>query len=158
MIAAPTLLHCTVGQACHQVVHFALGADMVGFVDNCLLFIFGHSRISIHRRLIYSQRHTKPNRYFVEIHPVSSFPRPPCVKGAGFCEAKDWGIAVYRHLTIPPSRLRRATSLCTREALCCGVQHIFDEDAVAGGRIVHKDMGNSADKLSVLDDGTAGHG
>ena len=41
--------------------------------------------------------------------------------------------------------------------LPCCVQHIFDEDAVAGGGVVHKDVGNSADKLSVLDDGRTGH-
>ena len=28
-----------------------------------------------------------------------------------------WGIVAYRYITIPPSRLCRATSLCTREAL-----------------------------------------
>ena len=29
---------------------------------------------------------------------------------------RDWGIVDYRYITIPPSRLRRATSLYTREA------------------------------------------
>ena len=29
---------------------------------------------------------------------------------------KDWGIVKYQRLTIPPSKLRFATSLCTREA------------------------------------------
>ena len=28
--------------------------------------------------------------------------------------------------------------------LCRGVQHIFNEDAVAGGGVIHKDVSNSA--------------
>ena len=40
-------------------------------------------------------------------------PRPPCVKGAP--DEDGWGI-VFPYATIPPSRLRRATSLYTREA------------------------------------------
>ena len=46
MIAAPTLLHCTVGQACHQVVHFLFGADIVGFVQKVLLLLFGQMGIA----------------------------------------------------------------------------------------------------------------
>ena len=151
MIAAPTLLHCTVGQACHQVVHFLFGADIVGFVQKVLLLLFGQMGIAGYSSGICRQRQTKANGNLIEIHQVSSFPRPPCVKGAGFCEAKDWGIAVYQHLTIPPSRLRRATSLCTREALGRCVQHIFDEDAIAGCGVVDQDMGHGADQFSVLD-------
>ena len=41
--------------------------------------------------------------------------------------------------------------------LCCCVQHVFDEDAIAGGGVVDQDMGHGADELAVLDDGTAGH-
>ena len=41
--------------------------------------------------------------------------------------------------------------------LCCRVEHVFDENAVAGGRIVNKDMSNGADELAVLDDRRAGH-
>ena len=41
--------------------------------------------------------------------------------------------------------------------LCCCIEHIFDEDAVAGGGIVDEHMGHCADQLAVLDDGTAGH-
>ena len=69
----------------------------------------------------------------------------------------DWGIAVCRYITIPPSRLRRATSLCTREALGRGVEHIFDEDAVARCGIVYKNMGDCADQFAVLNDGAAAH-
>ena len=69
----------------------------------------------------------------------------------------DWGIVTHRYITIPPSALRAATSLCTSEALCCGIQHIFDEDAVAGCWIVDQDVGYGADETAVLDDGGAGH-
>ena len=41
--------------------------------------------------------------------------------------------------------------------LRCGIQHIVNEDAISGGRIVHKNMGNGADQFSVLNDRTAGH-
>ena len=37
------------------------------------------------------------------------------------------------------------------------VQHIFDEDAVAGGRIADQHMGDRPHQLAVLDDGTARH-
>ena len=30
------------------------------------------------------------------------------------------------------------------------IQHVFNKDAVAGGRIVHKDMSNGADEFAVL--------
>ena len=69
----------------------------------------------------------------------------------------DRGIVTHRHVTIPPSALRADTSLYTREAVGSGVQHIFNKNAIAGGRIVHKNMGNGADELAVLDDETAGH-
>ena len=41
--------------------------------------------------------------------------------------------------------------------LCCGVQHVFNENAVAGGGVIDEDMGNCAHQFAVLDDGTAGH-
>ena len=41
--------------------------------------------------------------------------------------------------------------------LCRCIQHIFDENAVACGRVVYKDVGDGADEVSVLDDGAAGH-
>ena len=37
------------------------------------------------------------------------------------------------------------------------IQHIFDEDAVAGGGVIDQDMVDGADELAVLDDGTAAH-
>ena len=43
------------------------------------------------------------------------------------------------------------------KALGCRVQHVFDEDAVAGIRLVDENMGDGADELAVLDNGTAGH-
>ena len=41
--------------------------------------------------------------------------------------------------------------------LCGGVQHGFDEDAVATGGVVDQDMGDGAYQVAVLDDGAAGH-
>ena len=41
--------------------------------------------------------------------------------------------------------------------LFCGSQHFFDEDAVAGGGIGDKDMGDRADDLAVLENGAAAH-
>ena len=37
------------------------------------------------------------------------------------------------------------------------IQHIFNEDPVARGGGVHKDMSHSAHQLAVLNDRTAGH-
>ena len=55
---------------------------------------------------------------FVYLSPFLRRIRPPLCKG-GWQKSliSDWGIVLCRYLTIPPSRLRRATSLCTREAL-----------------------------------------
>lgn len=44
-----------------------------------------------------------------------------------------------------------------KSGLGCRFQHIFDEDSVAGGGVIDQHMGNSADKLAVLDDGAARH-
>ena len=41
--------------------------------------------------------------------------------------------------------------------LGCGIEHIFDENAVAGGWVVDKDVGHRTHQFAVLDDGTAGH-
>ena len=41
--------------------------------------------------------------------------------------------------------------------LCCRVQHILGKDAVAAGGIAHKDVGDGADELAVLDNGAAAH-
>ena len=48
---------------------------------------------------------------------------------------------------------RRAVSL----HLCGGVQHGLDEDAVAPGGVVDRDMGHGAYQVAVLDNGAAGH-
>ena len=40
----------------------------------------------------------------------------------------------------------------------CSIEHIFNEDAVARGGIVYKDVGDGADQLTILNDGTSGHG
>ena len=41
--------------------------------------------------------------------------------------------------------------------LCRRIQHVFDEDAVAGGGVVDEDVSDGADELAVLDNGTAAH-
>ena len=40
--------------------------------------------------------------------------------------------------------------LCAIPILRRRVEHVFDEDAVTGGRIIHKNMGHSADQFAVL--------
>ena len=37
------------------------------------------------------------------------------------------------------------------------IQHIFNENAVARGRVVDKHVGHRADELAVLDEGAAAH-
>ncbi len=44
-----------------------------------------------------------------------------------------------------------------KRVLCCCIQHVFDKNAVAGGGIIDKDVGDSTNELAVLKDGTAGH-
>ena len=39
----------------------------------------------------------------------------------------------------------------------CGVQYVFDEDAVAPGGVVDQDVGDGAYQVAVLDNGAAGH-
>ena len=109
--------------------------------------------------------------------PVRSLPKP-CRSRSGLCRNPssfllskaplckggwqksvifDWGIVTYRYNTIPPSALRAATSLYTREALGCCVQHIFDKDAVSGGGVVYQHMGHRTYQAAVLYDRRAGH-
>ena len=40
--------------------------------------------------------------------------------------------------------------------LCC-IEHILNENSVARGGIVDENVGDSSDKLAVLNDGRAGH-
>ena len=47
-------------------------------------------------------------------------------------------------------------AICDRP-LCRSIQHVFNEDAVAHGRIVNKDMGDGAYQFSILNNGIAGH-
>ena len=53
------LLHCRIHQRCHKVVHLFFGADVVCFVDDCLLLILGHGGVGVHSRLIHGQCHTE---------------------------------------------------------------------------------------------------
>ena len=64
---------------------------------------------------------------------------------------------MYRYFTIPPSRLRRATSLCTRETLRSGVQHIFNENSVTGGGVIDEDMGHGANQFAILNNRATAH-
>ena len=64
---------------------------------------------------------------------------------------------MHRYIAIPPSALRAATSLYTREALGCSVQHIFDEDAVAHRWVIDQYVGHRTDELTVLYNRRAGH-
>ena len=41
--------------------------------------------------------------------------------------------------------------------LCRSVEHIFNEDAVAGSWVVDENMGHGADEFAVLDNGAAAH-
>ena len=72
MIAAPTLLHCTVGQACHQVVHFLFGADIVGFVQKVLLLLFGQMGIAVHSGSVGRKGKAEAYRNLIKIHSHTS--------------------------------------------------------------------------------------
>ena len=72
----------------------------------------------------------------------------------------------FRRLCIPKRERHTGRSLhlclvgnglCAIPILRCRVEHVFDEDTVTGGRIVNKDMGDSADQFAVLDDRAAAH-
>ena len=56
LVAAPTLLHYSVGKACHQVVHFLIAADIVRPVQNILLLGLAQVRITVHGGGIGRQR------------------------------------------------------------------------------------------------------
>ena len=43
------------------------------------------------------------------------------------------------------------------KALGCGIQHIFDKNAISAGGVIDQDMGHRADEFAILDDGAAGH-
>ena len=49
------------------------------------------------------------------------------------------------------------TDTRTPAFLCCRVQHIFDENAVAGGGVVDQYVGHGAHQFTVLNDRRAGH-
>ena len=59
------LLDCGMCQGVYKVVHFTLRADVVGSLKNGLLLSFSHFGIGVHRRLVYSQRHTETDRDFI---------------------------------------------------------------------------------------------
>ena len=53
-----------------------------------------------------------------------------------------------------PGFLYFTDSICI---LCCRVQHVFDEDTISGGGVVHQLMCHRADEFTILDNGTAAH-
>jgi len=53
--------------------------------------------------------------------------------------------------------LRRDTPPGVSLCLCRGIQHIFNENAVAGGGVIDQHVGHGANELAVLDNGRAGH-
>jgi len=82
-------------------------------------------------------------------------------------QSADWSWeSVFAGGDLPPagehsSPLRSCSldfvgAICDRP-LCRGVQHVFNEDAVAHGGVVDKDVGHRAHQFAVLDNGAAGH-
>ena len=53
--------------------------------------------------------------------------------------------------------IRKKAHIVCLFPLCRGVEHIFDEDAIAGGWVIDKDMGDGADEFAVLYNRRAGH-
>ena len=53
-------------------------------------------------------------------------------------------------------RIARKRTVLNRPSCRC-VQHVFNEDAVAGGGGVNKDVGHRAHQPAILDDGGAAH-
>ena len=47
--------------------------------------------------------------------------------------------------------------LCAIPILRRGVEHVFDENTISGGRIVDKDVGHRAHQFAILNDGATGH-
>ncbi len=146
------LLHCGVCKGVYKVVHFFFAADIVCFVDDCLLLLFGHGGIGVHSRLIDCQRHTEADRNFVEIHNYFSFRkgfslRRSCLRSRLMrcsCEAASYCITPH------PSKIKDFCHLPLKgKALCC-VQHIFKEDAVAGGWVIDENMGHRTNQFAVL--------
>ena len=39
----------------------------------------------------------------------------------------------------------------------CRFQHVFNEDAIAGGWVIYQYMGRRTHQFPILDDGAAGH-
>ena len=46
--------------------------------------------------------------------------------------------------------IRKKAHIVCLFPLCRGVEHIFDEDAIAGGWVIDKDMGDGADEFAIL--------
>ena len=65
---------------------------------------------------------------------------------------------MYLRVTIPQSKIIDFCHLPLKgKASSSSVQHIFDEDAISGGGVIHKHVGHGAHQFSVLNNGTALH-
>ncbi len=117
------MLHCAVCKGSHEGVHFLFAADVVGFVQNVLPLSFGQVGVAVHSGGVGGKGQSEANRYFVEIHNFFSFLRPPLMRGLS-AEQADWGRELFFVFSLPPSKLRFATSLI-RGRLYAAASNIF---------------------------------
>ena len=125
------LLYLTVGERGDQGVHFFFTADIVGLVQNVLFLRFTEVGIAVHGGSVCGQCQTEPNGNVIEIH---SFLLSHC----------------GRAMPAPTVLSVDIVGATIGRPLGCCVQHVFNEDAISGGRIVNKDMSNGAYQFSVL--------
>ena len=62
---------------------------------------------------------------------------------------KECIYALY-HTTRQGKRKKKWREQTPAIRLCCCIQHIFNENAIAGGGVIHKDMSNGTNQFSVL--------
>ena len=125
------LFHPAAGKGCHQFVHFLFAADIVGLVQNVLLLGFGQVCVAVHSGSVCGQCQTEPNGNVIEIH---SFLLSHC----------------GRAMPAPTVLSVDIVGATIGRPLGCRVQHVFNKNAISGGRIVNKDMSNGAYQFSVL--------
>ena len=79
-------------------------------------------------------------------------------KKCGVCDAYKRAFGDARPYKYEPNFANNVgNGLCAIPILRRSVQHIFNEDAIAGGGVVDQHMGHRADEFAVLDDGATGH-
>ena len=70
-----------------------------------------------------------------------------CLLGGGFWGSiaeKDWFVQ------------KKAQEIFLRRLLCC-IQHIFNEDSISPGGIIHQHVSDSTNKFPILNNGTSAH-